>query len=220
MSGFRLRVAARANARVAVGIVAVAAVLIVSGCSGSETKVVVRRNDEIRVMTPAEVKKIRSASSAKEAASGGSTDDTVPQNEDDRPVEQRILEAFTKFRACLEDSGETIRGNLQDPNNPAFKDPDYVQVLSKCAARTNIVEIFQEFQNVRKNLTPEQVKERNESFKKLQPCLEARGWTIETTTSDIGLIEPTTFIDSTGELNTRDIEQCAAEVGIDASDLD
>jgi hypothetical protein len=206
----------------AAGAAIAGAVLVMAGtgCSGGDTKVVVRAADDVQVVSPAELRAMKKKAAATLDADSAASTDTVPQNADDRPVEQRLFEAFGKFRGCIEDSGETIRGNLQDPDNPAFDDPDYVQVLSKCAARSNIVEVFQEFQDVRANLTPEQVEERNESFKRLQPCLEDRGWTIETRTSEIGLIEPTTFVGPDGEIDERDVQQCAAEIGIDPSDWD
>jgi hypothetical protein len=195
-------------------------VAVAAGCGSSSERTVVRGADDVQVMTPKQVRDMK-ASAAKADASGNgeaAPGDTVPQNADDRPVEQRIFEAFADFRSCLADSGQTIQGNLLDRNNPAFKDPEYVKTLQKCAARTKIAETFQEFQSVRANLTPEQVEERNEQFKKLQPCLEKRGWTIETSISEIGLIEPTTFMSPDGGINERDVQQCAAEVGVDASD--
>jgi hypothetical protein len=184
---------------------------------------VVRGADDIQVMSPRAVKEMKEAAARDDDAAGGAggaTADTLPQNEDDRPVEQRLFSAFADFRACLADAGQAIQGDLTDRNNPAFKDPEYVKTLQKCAARTKIAETYQEFQSVRDNLTPEQVKERNEGFKKLQPCLEKRGWTIETRTSEIGLIEPTTFVGPDGELDERDVSQCASEIGIDSEDWD
>jgi hypothetical protein len=193
----------------------VALVALGAGCGSSGREVVVRDADDIQVLSPDDVAEMRAAA-AEDAEVAAATGDTVPQNTDDRPVEQRLFEAYSKFRACLEDSGEGIRGDLLDQNNPAFQDPAYVELLRKCAARTGIVEILEEFQSVRSSLSPDQVEERNESFKQLQPCLEKRGWTIETRTNEIGLIEPTTFVGPDGTIDDRDINQCIAELGLDA----
>jgi hypothetical protein len=201
-----------------------AAVLLVAGaaaCAGSSGRVVVRDADDVQVMSPAEVRAAKASAAADDGDTGdAATGDTVPQNADDRPVELRLFEAYGDFRACLEDAGEGIRGDLLDQDNPAFQDQAYVQLLSKCAARTGIVEILEEFQSVRSNLTPEQVEERNESFVALQPCLEERGWTIETRTNEIGLIEPTTFVGPDGIIDERDVQQCVTELGLDANNLD
>jgi hypothetical protein len=194
------------------------AALALGACASGNGKVTIRDADDVQVMSPAEVKKLKAGDKDASAAAAG-PGQTIPQNEDKRPIEARLFEAFGGFRRCLSDAGQSIKGDLTDRSNPAFKDPNYVKTLQKCAARTKIAEIFQEFQSVQKTMTPDQVKERNESFKKLQPCLEKKGWTIETSTNEKGLITPTKFQDSSGQLNDRDVTQCAAEVGIDSNAL-
>jgi hypothetical protein len=188
-------------------------VLTTAGCASSDERVVVREADDVQVMTPEEVAVMReeAADLAEAPAADGATAATVPQNQDDRPAEVRLFEAFSGFRSCLADDGYEIEGNLLDRNNPAFQDPAYVESLQKCAARTKIAEIYQEMQSNLENMTPEQVEERNEGFVLLQECLERRGWIIETTTNEIGLINPTTFTNAEGELDERDIQQCASE---------
>ena len=84
----------------------------------------------------------------------------------------------------------------------------------KCAARSDIVNVLAEVQATRANLTPEQVKERNEALLLLGDCLKKRGWTIETQPTQIGLLEPTTFTGPDGTLDERDINQCLSETGI------
>lgn len=137
--------------------------------------------------------------------------DTIPLNKDDRPPELRLFDAFGKFRGCLEGKGYKIEGDLLDPKNPAYQDPAYLEAVSTCAARTDIVNILQEVQATRANLTPEQVEQRNQVFIDLRDCLEAKGWTVETTTSEIGLLEPKVFQNAAGVLDERDINQCLAE---------
>ena len=51
----------------------------------------------------------------------------------------------------------------------------------------------------------EQVEQRNEVFVVLQECLEAKGWTVETNTSEIGLLEPAVFQNADGVLDERRI---------------
>ena len=147
---------------------------------------------------------------------GGAAGDTIPLNKDDRPPELRLFDAFGKFKSCIADEGYTIEGDLQDPNNPAYKDPAYLDTVRTCAARTDIINILAEVQATRANLTPDEVKQRNEVFIGLRDCLENRGWTIETTTSEIGLLEPKVFQNADGVLDERDIDQCVSELNIGA----
>ncbi|MDZ4825820.1 MAG: hypothetical protein SGJ13_05055 [Actinomycetota bacterium] len=207
--------------RTVAALAAVVAATTLAACSRSgEQSVVVRNPDDVQVMSPDEVADMREAvANPDEAGEAGEAADatgaTVPQNEDDRPVEARMFEAFTTFRDCLADDGYELEGDPRDPNNPAMQNPDYVAALTKCAARSNIAEIFQEMQAAAENYTPEQVEERNEGFLTLADCLERRGWIIETSTNEIGLIQPSTFTNAQGELDERDIEQCVAETGIE-----
>ena len=117
-------------------------------------------------------------------------------------------------RSCIEDAGETIRGNLQDPQNPAYQDPAYAELIQTCAARSKILEALRETSQARDELTPEQVEERNEAFKLLSECLKKRGWTVETRVDEKGLINPTRFESPDGTLDQRDLDQCLSETGI------
>ena len=194
---------------------------------------VIRGADDVQVLTPEQVVEQRrpvppttlpppttAVTDSTAAASTESDDDatatseaaeTVPQNVDDRPPEVKLFDAFGKFRGCLEERGYGIEGDLLDRNNPAYQDPDYVDAVSTCAARTDIVAILQEVQATRSSLTPEEVEARNEVFIALRDCLEARGWTVETSTSEIGLLEPVVFQNADGVLDERDINQCLSE---------
>ena len=140
-----------------------------------------------------------------------STTTTLPLVVDDRPPELRLFEAFGEFRSCLSDRGYVVEGDLLDPSNPAFQDRAYVEAVQTCAVRSDIVTVLQEVQATRSSLTPEEVAERNEVFIALSGCLEARGWTVETRRSEIGLLEPVVFQDADGALNDREINQCLAE---------
>jgi hypothetical protein len=210
--------------------VLVVAVAFLTACSATEPTRVVRGADDVQVMTPEEVSAGRlpaltsttaaeiapdaSGSTTVEPPAGTPTDtvtETIPLNVDDRPPELRLFDAFAKFRSCLEDKGYGIEGDLLDTNNPAYQDPAYLDAVSTCAARTDIVSVLQEVQATRSNLTPEEVEARNEVFTVLRECLEARGWTVETTTSEIGLLEPSVFQNADGVFNERDVNQCLAE---------
>ena len=142
------------------------------------------------------------------------TSDTIPLNKDDRPPELKLFDAFSKFSGCIKDSGETIRGDLQDPNNPAYQDPAYLEVVQKCAARSDIVNILNEVSTTRANLTPDEIKTRNEAFVVLSDCLKKKGWKIDTSIDSSGLINPTTFQSADGDLNQRDLDSCLTETGI------
>lgn len=211
------------------GLAALGVLVGVAGCAQQEPQRVVRGADEVQVMSPADVAAARAAidiappTTAGEADTPGpaaptstptGVDDTIPLNQDDRPPELRLFEAFGEFRGCIEDKGYVIEGNLQDPNNPAYADPAYREAVSTCAARTDIINILAEVQATRSDLTPEQVEERNEAFVALQGCLEGKGWTVESRISEIGLLEPVVFQGPDGTLDDRDIDQCVSELNI------
>ena len=161
---------------------------------------IVRDADAIQVMTPEQVAQMRSTIPVYEPSSDGTSDsvvsdqpdtgdpatseDTIPLNQDNRPAELKLFDAYSKFKSCIEDAGETIRGDLRDRNNPAYQDPKYVELIQTCAARSKILDAVQEAQTARADLTPEEVQTRNEAFKLLSECLKKRGWTIETAVED------------------------------------
>lgn len=200
-------------------------VLLLTACgSTSQTTTVVRDVDAIQVMTPEEVAAMRSTlvplvdapddSVEGSVVPGEESTDTIPLNQDNRPPELKLFDAYSEFSGCIKDAGETIRGNLQDPNNPAYKDPAYLEVIQKCAARSDIVNVLQEVSTTRANLEPDEIKTRNEAFVLLSDCLKKKGWKIETSIDSAGLINPTQFQSADGDLNQRDLDQCLTETGI------
>lgn len=215
-------------------------VVVMVGCgSDSSSEVVLRDADGVQVMSPEAVAAMKSSipsantapvgSAAVETTSGsGDADpmadtpdpgsdgggDTIPLNQDDRPPELKLFEAYSKFKGCIEDNGETIRGDLQDRNNPAYQDPNYMQIVSTCAAKSDIVNVLQEVQASQAEMSPDEIKSRNESFKKLSDCLKKKGWTVETVTDSNGLINPRVFRAADGSLNQRDLDSCLTETGI------
>ncbi len=198
-----------------------------TACGEPTTTTLIRGADDVKVMDPEEVARLRlptvttlaptgtTGSGAPDGAPDESTAETIPLNEDDRPPEVRLFEAYGNFRECLEDKGYGIDGNLTDPNNPAYQDAAYREAVTTCAARTDIVTVLQEVQATRANLTPEQVEQRNEVFITLRDCLVDKGWEVETTTSEIGLLEPKVFQNADGELDEREINQCLSEQNLD-----
>lgn len=202
--------------------------LLVAGtaCASAGNAVsIVRDVDAIQVMTPEEVTAMRSTlvpallNDDSQVETDGSvpddaTADTIPLNEDKRPPELKLFDAFKSFSGCLEDAGEGIRGDLQDPNNPAYQDPAYLELIQKCAARSDIVNVLEEVSTSRANLTPEEIKAKNEGFVIISDCLKKKGWKIETTIDASGLITPSQFQSADGELNERDLNQCLTETGI------
>ena len=120
------------------------ALAAVASCGGSpNTTLVLRDADDLQVMTPEEVALMRAeatvAPSTPVDPTGTDTDpestDTIPLNQDDRPAELKLFDAYAQFRGCIEDSGETIRGNLQDPNNPAYVARDDFALELRTAGR-------------------------------------------------------------------------------------
>lgn len=200
--------------------------LAATSCSnGGSPMVVIRDIDAVQVMTPEEVVAMRSTlapvviedgpqSPVDGSAPQDSTSDTIPLNEDKRPPELKLFDAFKSFSGCLADAGEGIRGDLQDPNNPAYQDPAYLELIQKCAARSDIVNVLNEVSTSRANLTPEEIKAKNEGFVVLSDCLKKKGWKIETTIDSSGLITPSQFQSADGELNERDLNNCLSETGL------
>jgi hypothetical protein len=204
-------------------------------CTGSaESRVEVRNLDDITVLTPAEVAAIKatipdaadpvrvdtgSSGSDTESDLGANSEDatadtTIPLNQDDRPAELKLFDAYAKFKSCIEDAGETIRGNLQDPNNPAYQDPAYAELIQTCAARSKILDALRETAQARDDLDPDEVRTRNEAFQALSECLKKKGWTVETTVDEKGLITPSRFESPDGTLDQRDLDQCLSDTGI------
>jgi hypothetical protein len=155
------------------------------------------------------VDEIESTLAPRETAS-----DTIPLNQDNRPPELKLFDAYAEFSGCIKDAGQTIRGDLQDPNNPAYQDPAYLEVIQKCAARSDIINVLQEVGTTRASLEPAEIKTRNEAFVALSDCLKKKGWKIETSIDSAGLINPTQFQSADGDLNQRDLDQCLTETGI------
>jgi hypothetical protein len=104
-------------------------------------------------------------------------DTTIPLNESDEPASAKLLKALGVFNACLDDEGVEFIG-APSPDNPATNDPAYVDALSTCAARSNIVQALAEAESENQDLSPEEIEERNESYLLWRDCMIDRGWNI------------------------------------------
>lgn len=154
--------------------------------------------------------------------------DTIPLNEDDEPAASRLLDAVGGFNACLEDEGVEFIG-APDPSNPATQDPAYLESLSTCAARTNIVQVLAEAQAEEENLSPEEIEQRNESYLVWRECMVGRGWGIPEPVPDEkgrlfsmggGGQDGAGFRPPPGEslLDSDDLAECADQAADEAED--
>ena len=109
---------------------------------------------------------------------------SVPIKKSGNPT-QDLLKSFGKFRDCLNELGVKFIG-APDPNNPQSptNDPDYLESLGTCAARSNIVSALQAAQAEQDTLGPKEIKRRNESYLKWRDCMIKRGWNIPRPTPD------------------------------------
>jgi hypothetical protein len=96
-----------------------------------------------------------------------------------------LLDASRKFGACLRDEHVEWIGR-PDPTNPQSptNDPDYIEALTTCAARSNIIQALQAAEAEQDSLTPKQIKQQNEGYLFWRECMVKRGWKIEKPTPD------------------------------------
>jgi hypothetical protein len=130
-----------------------------------------------KVVAP--TKKLASASSpGATPAAGTGSGTTIPLDTKEDPT-KALFTAFGKFRSCLDELGVQFIGapNQADPSSPT-NDPNYIQSLSTCAARSNIVAALQASQSANDNLSPEEIELRNKGYLKWRSCMIDRGWKI------------------------------------------
>ena len=194
-----------------------AIVLLGAGCGddgAGATALVVRDPDDVQVLTPAQVQELRSSSAG--ADDGGAIDpatgDTIPLEEVD-PT-QRLFTAFGELTDCMDEKGQEFKGDPR--SDPALlEDTAYMDAITTCAARSDILGALTAFQEFNEGLSPEEVEERNEDFLVFEACLEDRGWTVEAAPNEKGLLSPSVFQSADGTLNERDLRQCGSEVDTD-----
>jgi hypothetical protein len=211
------------------------AVGMFAGCGGggSDDSTNVLSAGQLDIQLPAGYKvvdgKVQRPASAKSdssptgpsTAQQDTTETTIVSTKMDPTTE--MFTALSKFRKCLEDTGTKFIGapDQSNPDSPT-NDPNYVQNLSTCAARSQIVQAMQALQADNQNLTPAEIETRNKGYLKWRSCMIDRGWKIPKPTPDaegklfsIGgggnnqpQIEPPPGKDL---LSSKDLEECAAK---------
>lgn len=176
----------------------------------------VRDPDDVQVLSPGEVRELREQASAANAGTDAGEDatdvataDTIPLAEQD-PTE-RLFESFGDFNDCMDSNGQPFRGDPRE-NPELLEDTEYLEVIQKCAARSDILGALEAFQQFNEDLTPEEVEDRNQDFLDFSECLRARGWTVEAAPNAKGLLTPSVFESPDGDLDERDLRQCGSEV--------
>ncbi|MCU1484437.1 MAG: hypothetical protein JWN67_1183 [Actinomycetia bacterium] len=105
------------------------------------------------------------------------TDDTVPLAEED--PQTAFFKSGGDFMQCLKDRGTSFRGvpDQANPDSPT-NDPAYLDDLSTCAAKTNIVQSMQDAQKAQDSMSPAEVKKQNKAYLRWRDCMIGRGWDI------------------------------------------
>jgi hypothetical protein len=180
------------RALASVPLVGLALVLGLAGCGGSarssSTQTIIAGQvdtgqADIKLPTGWKMTKdgpVRTVAAATGGATPGATTatgDTVPLAKEDPTT--KFFSALGIFQSCLKGLGVKFIGvpNGADPKNPA-NNPDYIQALSKCAAKSNIVQALQDQQAAQDALTPEQIETQNKGYLVWRDCMIERGWGI------------------------------------------
>ena len=143
---------------------------------------------------------------------------TIPIAEEEENAGVKLMDTLDDFNSCLSSEGYEFiglpnqEGGPEDPAN----NPDYLRALVLCNSRTNIASTFQEFQESRNEMTPEEIREQNEQTIALGECLNRKGWNVGNLSPDEnGLLNPTQFESPDGSINTDDIRSCASELSLE-----
>jgi hypothetical protein len=98
---------------------------------------------------------------------------------------QDLIAASGRFRDCLNDLDVKFIG-APDPNNPQSptNDPDYIESLGTCAARSNIIQFVEAAKAEQDTWSPKEIKRQNEGYLLWRDCMVKRGWKIEKPTPD------------------------------------
>ncbi|SVD24946.1 uncharacterized protein METZ01_LOCUS377800, partial [marine metagenome] len=141
--------------------------------------------------------------------------ETIPLAEEEVPAGLKMMDALEEFNNCLADEGVQFIGPPNTdlgPDDPVNQ-PEYIQALTLCAAKSGIVDAMQEFQSSRVGRTPEQIREDNEQFIELADCLRGKGWTVSDPIPDAdGSLGPgEDFASPDGDLAIDDIRDCISE---------
>ena len=144
---------------------------------------------------------------------------TIPIAEEEQDAGVKLMDTLDDFNSCLSSEGYEFIGlpNQQaGPEDPA-NNPQYLQALVLCNSRTNIASTFQEFQESRNEMTPDEIKEQNEQTIALGECLNRKGWNVGNLSPDEnGLLNPSQFESPDGSINTDDIRSCASDLSLES----
>jgi len=206
-------------------------VLAAAGCGGSSkpaaTNVISAGQVDIQLPPGWKVTKggvVRPATpTAANAAAPGATaapGDTVPLAKENPMT--TFFKSLSVFQTCLKGLNVKFIGvpSASDPNSPA-NNPDYIQALSKCAAKSNIAKALQDQQAAQDAMTPAQIELQNKGYLEWRDCMIGRGWGIPKPKPDAkgrlfsfgsGGNAPTpNFTPPPGQdlLSSSDLQQCA-----------
>ena len=145
---------------------------------------------------------------------------TIPIAEEEENAGVKLMDSLDDFNSCLSSEGYEFIGlpNAEaGPEDPA-NNPDYLQALVLCNSRTNIATTFQEFQESRNEMTPDEIKEQNEQTIALGECLNRKGWNVgDLSPDENGLLNPSQLQSPDGSVNTDDIRSCASELSLEGN---
>ncbi len=168
-------------------VVAVLAALT-AGCSQPETEtaVVVRGADEIKVVDADEAERLLDEGASRAAGNEETvrTDaTTVSVVESGRSFQTRLGTALATFNGCLQERGFQFVGIPGQTDDPTASDPDYLPSLIACNNESGIANVLQEQGDRQAALTADDKKRLNEDSQVVFECLLDRGW-------DFGALEP------------------------------
>jgi hypothetical protein len=111
------------------------------------------------------------------SGASGATADTIPLAKQD--AQTKFFAALSTFSSCLKGLGVKFIG-IPDASNPKSptNDKNYIEALSKCAAKSNILQALKDYGTFQDNLTPAQIKIQNKGYLAWRKCMLARGWGI------------------------------------------
>ncbi len=212
-----------------VGVVALVALLAACGGDGEQRANVIRAG-QLDIQLPdgykvVDGKVVRPATANAANGSGpssapqGTTETTIVSTKQD-PTSQ-MFTALSKFRKCLDDAGVKFIGapEQSNPNSPT-NDPTYINHLSTCAARSQIVQALQAQQAANENLTPAEIEQRNKAYLKWRSCMLDRGWKVPKPEPDsqgrlfsFSTSGSNQIVAPPGKdlLSSKDLEECAAK---------
>lgn len=149
----------------------VVVVLVLAGCGGDDQSPRVLPAGQIDVQAPG-------ADGGRGGSGGRATATTIPLDQREDPT-TALFAALAKFRGCLDGLGVTFTGapDASNPSSPT-NDPKYIEALSTCAARSNVVQALQTAQSANEGLTPAELETRNRAYLRWRTCMIERGWKV------------------------------------------